>query len=109
MSITIPEHILTSPQPVACVGTFTTTPGNREAFLHEVRKILAPVRAEKGCEAYEFHTTDDTIVLYERWTTGPDLATHGTQPHLKAYGTAIAGMVDPTSITVTWMSPVEHP
>ncbi len=111
MNITIPEHILDSPTPVACVGTFATTPGSREAFLAEVRKILEPVRAETGCEAYEFHVADDgTVVLYERWACGPDLARHGMepQPHLRAYGAAIAGMVEVDSITVSWMRPVER-
>lgn len=112
VNITIPDHILNSPGPVACVGEFRAKPGRHEALLREIRTVLRPVRGEVGCELYEFHVADDeTIVIYERWATGQDFAAHGLrpQPHLRAYGAAVADLVDVTegSMSVRWLTPVD--
>ena len=64
------------------------------------------VRAVSRCPVAD----DDTIVIYERWATGPDFAAHGLrpQPHLQAYGAAIADLVDVTegAMSVRWLIPV---
>jgi quinol monooxygenase YgiN len=109
MSFGIPDHIVASETPVACVGTFSAKPGKEEELARHIWAVVAPVREEDGCLQYTFHAADErTIVLYELWESGKHLIAHGSQPHMREYFGAIAGLVEETSVEVQWMQPLDE-
>ena len=67
--------------------TYTTKPGCREQFVHEVvaQGVLAAVRAEDGCGMYEYFFSvenENVVMLKERWSSEAHLRAHIAQPHM---------------------------
>jgi quinol monooxygenase YgiN len=79
------------------IATVELTPGTREKFLAEFRKIIPEVRAEAGCIEYgpavdaetdipiQFKVGPDRVVVIEKWKTVAALKAHGVAPHMQAY------------------------
>jgi quinol monooxygenase YgiN len=70
------------------IATTKVKPGNLDAFIEGHKKCIAETRKEKGCIAYEGHTSihdPNSYVVVERWETREDLNAHGRAPHLKAW------------------------
>lgn len=84
-----PVEVFESEVPVTL---FVTVPV-AEAGLSDVRKALpalvAGTRAEPGCLIYEAHESVDApgqVSFYERWASGPLLASHQTSAAMTAFG-----------------------
>jgi quinol monooxygenase YgiN len=70
------------------IATTQVKPEGREAFIAGHKKCIAETRKEKGCIAYEGHTSihdPNTYVVVERWETREDLNAHGRAPHMKVW------------------------
>lgn len=79
------------------IATVDLQPGTRDKFLAEFRKIVADVKAEKGCIEYgpavdadtgmpnQFKVGPDKLVIVEKWESIDDLKAHMTAPHMVAY------------------------
>ena len=66
------------------IATTKVKPGQRDAYIAGHKKCIAETHKEKGCIAYEGHTTihdPDTYVVVERWETREDLNAHGKAPY----------------------------
>ncbi len=64
--------------------------GVRETFLNEVIRlgILNKIRAEEGCESYEFYYNaqrPDELLLLERWASKDAQKQHLAQPHMEEF------------------------
>ena len=79
------------------IATIELVPGTREAYLAVFRKLIADVRAEKGCLEYgpaiDSHTDlsnqakvgPDKVVVVEKWEDIAALKAHSVAPHMQAY------------------------
>lgn len=98
------------------IATITCTPGQREAFLTQFRKIVPLVLQEQGCIAYA-PTIDclpalavptaaraEVAVIVEQWQDLACLQAHQVAPHMKAYRERIKGMV--MSVALQVLEPV---
>lgn len=60
--------------------------GKADALISALEELAAETRNEDGAEEYGFirdHKTPETVVSYERWTSGEAEAAHWKTPHLK--------------------------
>jgi quinol monooxygenase YgiN len=70
------------------VATSHVKPESRDAFIKGAKASIAETRKEKGCIAYESHTSindPNLFVVVERWETREDLNAHGKAPHMKIW------------------------
>ena len=62
----------------------------REAELEkELRALVAPTRAERGCHAYDLHASSDVpglFLLREIWASLKHLQKHWDTEHMKKWG-----------------------
>ena len=59
-----------------------------DAFIRGAKECIEATRKEKGCIAYESHTSindPNLFVVVERWETREDLNAHGRAPHMKVW------------------------
>ena len=94
------------------IATIELHPGRRDAFLVELRNILAPVRAEAGCLDYlptvDAETTlpaqatprTDTVVIVERWENLEALEDHLVAPHMIEYRSRVRDMIAQVSLQI---------
>jgi quinol monooxygenase YgiN len=86
------------------VATSQVKPESRDAFITGARECIAATRTEKGCIAYESHTSindPNLFVVVERWETRGDLNAHGRAPHMKTWREYSAPLkVSPTVIEI---------
>ena len=79
------------------IATIELTPGTRDAFLTEFRKLILDVKAEAGCIAYgpavdaetdiptQARIGADKVVIVEQWESVAALKAHAVAPHMQAY------------------------
>ena len=79
------------------IATIELTPGTRDAFLTEFRKLIPDVKAEAGCIAYgpavdaetdiptQARIGADKVVIVEQWESVVALKAHAVAPHMQAY------------------------
>jgi quinol monooxygenase YgiN len=70
------------------VATSHVKPESRDAFIKGAKACIAETQKEKGCIAYESHTSindPNLFVVVERWETREDLNAHGKAPHMKTW------------------------
>jgi quinol monooxygenase YgiN len=70
------------------VATTQVKPESREAFIEGAKQCIAATHQEKGCLAYESHTSindPNLFVVVERWQSREDLNAHGRAPHMKTW------------------------
>ena len=70
------------------IATTPMKPESREDFIRGHKACIAETLKEKGCVAYEGHTTihdPNTYVVVERWETRDDLTAHSKAPHIKVW------------------------
>ena len=94
------------------IATIELTPGTREAFLTEFRKIIADVRAEQGCIEYgpaidaateltnQSQLGPDKVVVVEKWTDITALNAHTVAPHMQAYRLKVKDFVRGVNLLV---------
>ena len=90
----------------------TTKPGMRSLVLAEVLANLDAVRAEKGCIEYgpvidaveagsaQTPVGPHTFVVVEKWESLEALQAHAAAPHMAAYGTKVADMIEARAIHI---------
>ena len=70
----------------------------READLEkELRALVTPTRAERGCIAYDLHASSDApglFLLREVWTSLKHLEKHWKSPHMLRWGEKKAALVE---------------
>ena len=70
------------------VATTQVKPDSRDAFIRGHKACIAETLKEKGCIAYEGHTSihdPNSYVVVERWESREDLNAHGRAPHMKVW------------------------
>lgn len=94
------------------IATITCTPGKRDAFLTEFRKVVPLVLQERGCLAYA-PTIDcaaglavptaarpDVVVVVEQWQDVACLKAHQVAAHMVAYRERVQGLVQNVAVQV---------
>ncbi len=70
------------------IAYLTAKPGKEAVARKNIRALLAPTHAEKGCIVYdlhEMHSEPGKFVFYEVWKTADHLNAHAKSKHLKAF------------------------
>jgi len=87
---------------ILVTGTIDIDPGQRDAFVEAAQKLMAPTRAEDGCEHYSFSADLDEpgrFHLSERWADDETMGAHMGTSHLAEFLAAIGPLVRGTTIT----------
>ena len=86
------------------IATTRVKPECRDDFIRGHKACIAETHKEKGCIAYEGHTSihdPNLYVVIERWETRDDLNAHGRAPHIKTWRQYSAPLrVAPTVIEI---------
>lgn len=94
------------------IATIELREGQRDAFLEEFRKIVAPVLAEPGCLEYGptiDAVTDiaaqppvraDVVTIVEKWESVEHLKQHLVAPHMEEYRPKVKEMVLKTTLAI---------
>ena len=64
-------------------------PGQEAALEKELRALVAPTRAERGCHAYDLLGSSDQpglFLFHEIWRSLEHLQRHWETPHMKRFG-----------------------
>ena len=88
------------------------TPGHREDFLGEFRKVSVPVRAEAGCIEYgaavdavtdlvqQQQLGENHVLIIEKWESLDHLKAHLVAPHMTDYRIRIKSFVQSVRLQV---------
>jgi len=71
---------------VTVVARIKAKPGMEARVRDELRKLLAPTRAEAGCLNFDMHASAESegdFLFYENWTSKQHLEAHFQTPHIK--------------------------
>ncbi len=72
---------------ITVVAVFRARPGREDDLAATLSAMLAPTRAEDGCERYDLHRVvgDPGLFFFDEiWTTAEAHATHVRTPHVQA-------------------------
>lgn len=77
------------------IARVVATPGLEDSLRALLRGMLAPTRAEEGCEFYELYESHEPgrFYFYELWTTKAHLDAHCQTPHFKHLEASIAALI----------------
>jgi quinol monooxygenase YgiN len=70
------------------IAYLTAKPGKEAEARKNIRALLVPTHAEKGCIVYELHEMHGDpakFVFYELWSGAEDLNAHAKSKHLTAF------------------------
>jgi quinol monooxygenase YgiN len=76
------------PDNLIVIAYVTAKPGKESEARKNLRALLAPTHAEKGCIVYdlhEMHSEPGKFVFYEVWKSAEHLNSHAKSKHLKAF------------------------
>lgn len=76
-----------------------------EHVTAELKKLIAPTRAEVGCLQYDLHIDNNNpchFMFYECWGSRSHWQTHLDSPHSQAFGHAVKDELD--NVTIHEMS-----
>lgn len=86
------------------VARIKAKPGKQAQVRAELRKLLAPTRAEDGCINYDLHQaldSDAEFLFHENWTSKEGLDKHLATPHVQGFlGQADELLAEPVEITL---------
>lgn len=81
--------------PVVVVATLTAKPDSVDTVREVLKKTVAAVHSEAGCEFYSLHEAGEKFIFVEQWADKAALDTHNTSPALtgmvKEIGAHLAG------------------
>lgn len=83
-------------------------PEQRDLVYGALTQLLAPTRAEAGCESYVLHVNkkdDCHFVFIERWADKAAMGAHMKTPHMAACQAAISKAVK--SVDIFELSPTD--
>jgi len=75
--------------PLTIVAQFQAHEGQTDALRESLRALVAPTRAEDGCEIYELHESVETpgfFHFHEIWTTRAHWDAHMKTAHIESFG-----------------------
>ena len=70
------------------IAYLTAKPGKEAEARKNIRALIAPTHAEKGCIVYdlhEMHSEPGKFVFYEVWKSAEHLNAHAKSKHLKEF------------------------
>ncbi|MEM7226648.1 MAG: putative quinol monooxygenase [Pseudomonadota bacterium] len=79
------------------VANIEAVPGKEDLVRAELEKLVAPTRAEPGCQQYDLHRNNDDpahFLFYENWESRELWQDHMNSPHIAAYVAATEGAVE---------------
>jgi quinol monooxygenase YgiN len=74
---------------VTLIVALRARPGQEAALEKELRALVAPTRAERGCITYDLHVSSDQpglFLLREIWRSLSHHKKHWETPHMKRWG-----------------------
>jgi len=77
------------PRGVTLIVAVRARPGREAELEKELRALVAPSRAERGCIAYDLHVSSDQrglFLLREIWRSLKYHERHWETPHMKLWG-----------------------
>lgn len=77
-------------QPVIVIASFVPKAGHEGDVERILQGMVAPSRAESGCETYDLYRTEGGFTLFERYGSSADLDHHRATDHYIAYRAAVA-------------------
>lgn len=69
--------------------SLTAKPGREGDLRAALQDLVAPSRADAGCELYDLHVDRENprhLFLYEVWRDEPSWRAHMETPHLRRFG-----------------------
>ena len=91
---------------VVVTAVFHPKPGKQQALAEAMRRGIAAVHTEDGCELYAIHDAEDgTITMIEKWSSAEALDTHGDSDEVKILREDVADLLEKPA-TVTRMTPI---
>lgn len=82
--------------PLVLIATIKSVEGQSGNLHTALRDLIAPTRAEAGCERYELYRHDaieGCFVLIETWVTRTDWQAHMAAPHIAAFRSRTEGVI----------------
>ncbi len=91
---------------VVVTAVFHPKPGKQQELAEAMRRGIAAVHTEDGCELYAIHDAEDgTITMIEKWSSAEALDTHGDSDEVKILREDVADLLEKPA-TVTRMTPI---
>ncbi|HLS34508.1 MAG TPA: putative quinol monooxygenase [Brevibacterium sp.] len=91
---------------VVVTAVFHPKPGKQQELAEAMRRGIAAVHTEDGCELYAIHDAEDgTITMIEKWSSAEALDAHGDGDEVKILREDVADLVEKPA-TVTRMTPI---
>jgi quinol monooxygenase YgiN len=81
---------------IVAVARLRIAPEHRDAFVAAASEQCSRSREEPGCESYRVHADleqPDRYVFVEEWADEDALQRHMAQPHMIAFGQALAPLL----------------
>ena len=94
------------------IVTVELTPGNREAFLEEFRRVVPQVLEEEGCLEYgpaidvetnigaQATNRDHVVTIIEKWQSLEHLETHLIAPHMLEYRPKVKPLIQNSTLQI---------
>lgn len=73
-------------------------PGNAELMKTILLELVGHSSKEEACLQYELYQEENTFIFHERWKDEAGLDLHNQQPHLKAFISKTADIIDGTPV-----------
>ncbi len=80
---------MTTKNTLQLVAIVEAKEGMRDLVRNACLELIAPTRAEKGCQQYIFHEdveNKNVFIFYEVWESQADLQKHMQSEHFKNHG-----------------------
>lgn len=86
------------------IATITSNNIDADVVLTALENLQKYSRQEVGCLRYELSVKSDddqtTYLVSEQWASGEHFEAHKDEPHFKAFGTQVTGLVTNSNIEV---------
>jgi quinol monooxygenase YgiN len=80
--------------PVTVVATLKIKPESVDTAREIMKKTIAEVHDEPGCDLYSLHETDGTFIFIEQWADADALQAHSAAPAVGALFSELADLLD---------------
>ncbi|MCJ8272445.1 MAG: antibiotic biosynthesis monooxygenase [Psychrosphaera sp.] len=88
--------------PLSLLVQIDAKSGKADELKTELLALLAPTRAEEGCNYYHFFTQDDKAGVFyfvETWATKANWEAHNESAHLKVFLDKVDDLVEEFTLT----------
>ncbi len=93
---------------IRIIARFIAKPGKESELRILLGSLVAPSRAEKGCEYYELFESNTAGRFYfnELWTSWEDIEAHGSTPPFQKFAEQVNPLLT-EEFEVNFLTPVE--